>query len=85
MKIYTAGFKDNYAYSTEKDKKRTRERIGKRECIDGELYAVMLSIGENYDKDNILRVIHRDKRVKKVFGSQKHYLSNYIQNLYHLI
>lgn len=62
-----------------------RERIGKREGINGELYAVMLSIGENYDKDRILRVIHRDKRVKKVFGSQKHHSSNYMQNLYHLI
>jgi hypothetical protein len=64
MKIYTAGFKDNYVYSTEKNKKRTREKIGKRDGVDGELYAVMLSIGENYDKDDILRVIHRDKRVK---------------------
>lgn len=68
MKIYTAGFKDNYAYSTEKDKKRI---VGKREGIDGELYAVMLSIGENYDKDNILRVIHRDKRVKKSIWKPK--------------
>ena len=66
MKIYTAGFKDNYAYSTEKDKKRTREKLGKREGVDGELYAVMLSIEENYDKDDILRVIHRDKRVKNL-------------------
>lgn len=40
MKIYTVGFKDNYAYSTEKDKKRG---------VDEDLYTVMLSIGENYD------------------------------------
>ena len=33
MKIYTAGFKDNYAYSTEKDKKRTREKIGKGKVL----------------------------------------------------
>lgn len=69
MKIYVAGFKNNYTYSTEKDKKRTKAIVGKREGIDGELYATMLSIGENYDKDRILRIIHRDKRVKNLAKS----------------
>lgn len=71
MDIYVYGFKAKYAYYRIDSKfNEIQKVIGYKEILDtdekAEMYAIMRSISENFDKCKLMRFIHRGNRLRSL-------------------